>query len=251
MNAAAAAAIAAPVGAAVGLGAGWLSVLLERVERLEEEDRDEREVYERDVAIAAQAAAEAGGATPRAETWRQERYGWTWLERWLCPILGAAGFAAFAAHESLGTGLAIHLLWIAVFVQVVGFDLKHRLILNRVTYPAIVVALALSPVSPGLDLWRGLGGAVAIGLFFVVQNVVSRGGIGLGDAKLGALVGAVCGLGLDLHHIGAVYAVIYGIFLGGAVALALLVLRIRRLKDPIPYGPFLCVGASLILFLGP
>jgi len=44
---------------------------------------------------------------------------------------------------------------------------------------------------------------------------------------------------------------IYGIFLGGAVALVLLVLRIRRLKDPIPYGPFLCVGASLILFLGP
>ena len=136
-------------------------------------------------------------------------------------------------------------------MQIVGFDLKHRLILNRVTYPAIVVALALSPVSPGLDLWRALGGAVAIGLFFVVQNVVSRGGIGLGDAKLGALVGAICGLGLDLHHIGAVYAVIYAIFLGGAVALLLLVLRIRSLKDPIPYGPFLCVGAGVILFLGP
>ena len=43
----------------------------------------------------------------------------------------------------------IHLLWVSLFVLIVGFDLKHRLILNRVTYPAIVVALALSFASPG------------------------------------------------------------------------------------------------------
>src|ERR1017187_5796440 len=248
---AAAAAVAAPVGALVGLGVGWLSVLLERGERLQEDDPEDREAYERDAAAATLSAAGAGDAPPPAEPWPDERYGWTWLERVLCPVLGAMGFAAFAAHDPVGRDLAIHLLCVAVFVQVVGFDLKHRLILNRVTYPAIVVALGLASVSPGLDIWRALGGAVAIGLFFVVQNLVSRGGIGLGDAKLGALVGAICGLGLDLHHIGAVYAVIYAIFLGGAVALLLLVLRIRSLKDPIPYGPFLCIGASVILFLGP
>jgi Flp pilus assembly protein protease CpaA len=246
----AAAAIAAPVGALFGLAAGWLSVFLEKVERLREEDREDREAYERDVAAARITAAQSGEPLPAAEPWPAERYGWTWLERVLCPILGAGGFAAFAAHEPFGTDLAIHLLWVTLFVQIVGFDLKHRLILNRVTYPAMVAALALSPVSPGLDIWRSLGGFVAIGLFFVVQNVISRGGIGLGDAKLGALVGAICGLGLDLNHIGAAYAVIYAIFLGGAIALLLLILRIRSLKDPIPYGPFLCIGASLMLFRG-
>lgn len=246
-----AAAVAAPVGAVVGLGAGWLSLLLERVERLEDEDREDRQAYEAEAAAAALAEEQAGRRAPRVEPWPRERYGWSWLERVLCPVLGAAGFTTFAAHEPLATGLAVHLLWVAVFVQIVGFDIKHRLILNRVTYPAIVVALALSSVSPGLDLWRSLGGAVAVGLFFVIQNVVSRGGIGLGDAKLGALIGAICGLGLDLHHIGAAYAVIYAIFLGGAVAFVLLVLRIRSLKDPIPYGPFLCIGAAYILFQGP
>jgi Flp pilus assembly protein protease CpaA len=244
---AAAAAIAAPVGALAGLGAGWLSTTLERVERLREEELEDREAYEREAAAAALAA---GAAPPSAEPWPEERYGWTWLERVLCPVMGAAGYAAFAAHEPLGSDLVIHLLWVTVFVQIVGFDLKHRLILNRVTYPAIVLALALASFSPGLDILRSLSGLVAVGLFFVVQNVVSRGGIGLGDAKLGALVGAICGLGLDLNHLGAVYAVIYAIFLGGAVALVLLVLRIRSLKDPIPYGPFLCIGASLILFRG-
>ena len=246
-----AAAIAAPAGAVVGLGAGWLSVVLERVEKLEAEDREDREAYEREVAEALAKAAEAGEEPPTVEPWPAERYGSTWLERVLCPLLGALGFAAFAAHDTFGRGLVIHLLWIAVFVQIVGFDLKHRLILNRVTYPAVVVALALSPVSPGLSILSALAGAVIVLLFFLAQNLVSRGSIGLGDAKLGALVGAVTGISLDYNHIGAAYAVIYAIFLGGAVALLLLILRIRSLKDPIPYGPFLCAGAAIILFQGP
>jgi Flp pilus assembly protein protease CpaA len=245
-----AAAIAAPVGALVGLGAGWLSVVLERVEGLEAEDREDRAAHDREVAAATVTTAESG-ETPRPEQpWRQDRYGWTWLERVLSPLLGAGGFAAFAAHEAFGSGLAINLLWVAVFVQIVGFDLKHRLILNRITYPAVVVAVALSFESPGLTIGRAVAGCLAIGAFFLVMNVVTRGGIGLGDAKLGALIGAVCGIGLDLNHIGAVYAVIYGIFLGGLVALLLLVLRLRGLKDPIPYGPFLCAGATLVLFQG-
>ncbi len=170
-----AAAVAAPIGAVVGLGAGWLSVYLERVEKLEAEEREDREEFERDVAAARIAAADSGEPPPTEQPWRPERYGWTWLERVLCPILGAAGFAAFAAHEPFGKDLVIHLVWVTIFVQIVGFDLKHRLILNRVTYPAMVLALALAQVSPGLDIWRSLGGLVAVGLFFVVQNVVSQG----------------------------------------------------------------------------
>jgi Flp pilus assembly protein protease CpaA len=245
-----AAVIAAPVGAAVGLGAGWLSIVLERVEGIEAEDREDREAYERELAEARMAAAEAGGPEVVAESWPEERYGWTWLERVLCPVLGAIGFAAFAAHDPFGSGLIIHLVWVAVFVQIVGFDLKHRLILNRVTYPAVALALALSQLSPGLTIEWALIGGSGVGGFFLIMNLVSRGGIGLGDAKLGALVGAVCGIGFDLDHLAAVYAVIYGIFLGGLVALLLLVLRLRGLKDPIPFGPFLCVGATLMLFRG-
>jgi Flp pilus assembly protein protease CpaA len=248
---AAAAAIAAPIGAAVGYGAGWLAVLLERVEGLEAEEREDRLAYEGEVAEAHSAAIAAGEQPAAAEPWHEERYGRTWLENVLAPVLGALGFAAFAAHEPFGRGLVIHLLWITVFVLIVVFDLKHRLILNRITYPAIPLALALSFVSPGLTIGSSLAGCAAIGIFFLGMNIISRGGIGLGDAKLGALIGAVCGIRTDLDHIGAVYAVIYAIFLGGAVALVLLVLRVRSLKDPIPYGPFLCAGASLILFQGP
>ncbi len=238
-------------GGVIGLGSGWLAVALERFEKLEDEERQERIEYERDVAVERARATEAGEEPSEVRPWAGERYGWTWLEHRLSPVLGAIGFGAFAAHEPFGTGLLIHLLWIAVFVQIVNFDLKHRLILNVITYPSILVALALSDWSAGLTLTSSLIGAVGVALFFLIQNLVSRGSIGLGDAKLGALVGAVTGAGPTGAHLGAVYAVIAGVFLGGAVAIALLVTRVRKLKDPIPYGPFLCAGAALILYVGP
>ena len=85
-------------------------------------------------------ATAAGEEPAAARPWAGERYGWTWLERWLSPAAGAAGFGAFGAHEAFGAGLLIHLLWIAVFVQVVNFDLKHRLILNCSPIPSILAA---------------------------------------------------------------------------------------------------------------
>jgi leader peptidase (prepilin peptidase) / N-methyltransferase len=169
----------------------------------------------------------------------------------MSPALGAIGFGAFAAHEAVSWGLLIHLLWIAIFVQIVNFDLKHRLILNVITYPSVLIAVVLSEWSPGLTVTSAIIGAVGVAAFFFVQNIVSRGSIGLGDAKLGALVGAVTGAGPTGAHLGAIYAVVAGVFIGGATAIVLLVTRIRRLKDPIPYGPFLCAGAALILYLGP
>jgi Flp pilus assembly protein protease CpaA len=238
-------------GGLIGLGSGWLAVALERFERLEDEEREERLEYERDIAEELSRAAAAGEEPVAARPWSGERYGWTWLERWLSPVLGAVGFGAFAAHETFGSGLVIHVLWIAIFVHVVDFDLKHRLILNVITYPSVVAAVVLSEWSPRITVTGAVIGAVGVAVFFLVQNLVSRGSIGIGDAKLGALVGAVTGAGPTTATLGAVYAVVAGVFIGGATAIVLLITRVRTLKDPIPYGPFLCAGAALILYLGP
>lgn len=238
-------------GGVIGLGSGWLAVALEKFEKLEDEERQERVEYERDVAEELSRAAAAGEEPVAARPWSGERYGWTWLERWLSPALGAIGFGAFAAHETWSAGLLIHLLWVAIFVQVVDFDLKHRLILNVITYPSVAAAVVLSEWSPRITVTGAIIGAVGVAAFFLVQNLVSRGSIGLGDAKLGALVGAVTGAGPTTATLGAVYAVVAGVFIGGATAIVLLITRVRTLKDPIPYGPFLCAGAALILYLGP
>lgn len=251
MNVAGAAAGAA-CGALVGIASGWLAVRLEAVEELEEEEREEREEYERECAERAEAAASEGRPAPEELPWHGEQYGWTWLERHASPALTALGFALFAGHEGFGDGLAIHLLWVAVLTHITLFDIKHRLILDRITYPSIVAAFALAPWTPGVGYPNALYGAVLVGAFFAVQSFLLGGSVlGLGDAKLGVLVGAITGIGFDLDHLGALYAVIAGMITAGVTALVLLVLRMRRLRDPIPYGPFLCVGAALILWHGP
>src|SRR5207245_9302166 len=180
-----AAGAAAAVGAVVGAGSGALAVWLERVERLEEEEGEERAQYEAETAALDVAAR---GVGPGGQG---DRYGWTFLEWLLSPLAAAAGFAAFAAHESFGRGLVIHLLRVSVCVHILAFDIKHRLILNKVTYPAIAVALALGQVSPGLTFVHALFGAAVVYLFFWIQSLLLGGErLGMGDAKLGALVGA-------------------------------------------------------------
>ncbi|MGD0833893.1 MAG: A24 family peptidase [Candidatus Dormibacteria bacterium] len=238
---------AAAAGAVAGWGSGFLGVYLEKAQGLEREEAEERAEYEAEVVRKAEAARSAGEDPPAAEPWAGERYGWTWIELLLAPLLGAVSFGLFGARHGLTWIVAEDLLWVAVFIHVFTFDLKHRLILNVVTYPALPLAIVLAAVTPGLSLLQAVIGAAAVGGFFLVLHVISRNGLGLGDVKLVALIGAVTGLGAA--HYAAVDAVLAGVLLGGVVALLLVVTRIRSLKDPIPYGPFLCVGAVLVLYL--
>ena len=239
-------------GGIVGLGSGWLAVALEKFEKLEDEERQERLEYERDVAEELSRAAAAGEEPVAARPWSGERYGWTWLERWLSPALGAIGFGAFAAHE--------HVRNRACSSTCCGSRSSCTSSTSTSSTASSSTSSPTRPSSPRSCSASGRRGSPSparssersgVAAFFFVQNLVSRGSIGLGDAKLGALVGAVTGAGPTSASLGAVYAVIAGVFIGGATAIVLLVTRIRTLKDPIPYGPFLCAGAALILYLGP
>lgn len=143
----------------------------------------------------------------------------------------------------------------AILIAIFFIDLEHRLVLNRVTYPSVALALAFSALRtlPGDPF--GLAGAVpgllacaAGGLAgFVVIFIpawLTKGGIGVGDVKLGALMGLMLGLP----------AVIAGLFLGfaagGLGAIVLLATRTRGRRDAVPYAPFLVVGAWLALLWG-
>jgi prepilin signal peptidase PulO-like enzyme (type II secretory pathway) len=224
------------IGAVVGIIAGALSVLLEKVEKLEEEEVEERKEYE---------AGKGEDALP----WKMESYGWTWIERWLSPLAGAALFGIFAYHQGWNRNLVINLVWVGILLHVSIFDVKHRLILNRVSYPAVVLAFAAVAITPDLTYQSALIGAVTLGLFFFVFSVISRGGMGMGDAKLAVFVGAITGFELSpFSSPRALLAAFYGVMLGGVVTLLLLITRIRGLKDAIPYGPFICLGAIIVLY---
>jgi leader peptidase (prepilin peptidase)/N-methyltransferase len=129
-----------------------------------------------------------------------------------------------------------------LLVVITFIDLDHQLILNRITYPGIVIGLAFALVQGRLvpSALAAVGGA---GLITVIV-IASRGGMGIGDIKLAALLGAFLGWP------GIAVALFAGFMIGGVVGLALLALRLRSRKDAIPFGPALAAGALVALFWG-
>lgn len=175
------------------------------------------------------------------------------LELIALPVMGLVGFTAFALRQGMGPGLLVHSLWILVLLQIFGFDLKHRLILDVVTLPSLALALILANLSPDLSIVRALfgiliGGGVMLP-FAVVSEVFHDGqGFGWGDVKLAMLIGAITGMSLNYGQLYALWALIAGTLIGGVVTILLLVTRRVGLRDALPYGPYLVVGAGLILY---
>ncbi|MFY9616047.1 MAG: A24 family peptidase [Candidatus Dormiibacterota bacterium] len=174
------------------------------------------------------------------------------MERLWAPVLdaGLLGYTAYrfgATSQALLVGAVI-----VVLVQVLVFDARHRLILNRVIYPAILLALLVAPVNPlltgsvGERVITAVAGALVGGGLFFILVVATGGGVGLGDAKLAFFMGAVLGF-FPIFTSPILRALLYGIILGGVIAVLLLVSRRRGMRDYIPYGPYLCLGAILVL----
>jgi leader peptidase (prepilin peptidase)/N-methyltransferase len=176
---------------------------------------------------------------------------------WVELLSGLLFFLAFWRF-GLSAPFIITAFWCCVFLVIIFTDWEHKLILNKVTYPAAVVALIIL----GADsLWQGhllgnlnlipkpvilsglIGGAIGF-IFFLVVSLIRPGGMGMGDIKLAGLIGLVTGYPL------AVVALLIGIVAGGLVAVALLSLGIKGRKDVVPYGSFLGIGPIVALLWG-
>ncbi|MDQ0256987.1 prepilin peptidase CpaA [Evansella vedderi] len=112
----------------------------------------------------------------------------------------------------------LNLLLITVLIICIVTDLKSRKIYNKVIFPALLLALLLNTVEFGL---AGLGSSVVgffVGLGILIIPYL-MGGMGAGDVKLLALVGAIKGVSFVL--ITAVYMAI----IGGGIGLCILLFR--------------------------
>jgi leader peptidase (prepilin peptidase)/N-methyltransferase len=129
----------------------------------------------------------------------------------------------------------------ATLVAVVFIDLDHLMILDVVLVPAALVGL-VEAIANGrvVDALLGaLAGAAIFGLLYVI----TRGaGMGLGDAKLGLVIGLFLGLHLT------VAATAFSFIFGSVLMLPVLAAGSRGRRDAVPFGPFLVLGALAALF---
>lgn len=171
------------------------------------------------------------------------------------PLIELATAALFA-----GAALRFEDLWAAALVApflglmlgLAVIDARHRIVPNRISYPAVplfaVVILAGTLLDGGVGILDGLLGLLLYaGPLFVLALAVP-GGMGMGDVKLAALIGLVLGsLGLRYVAVAAGFGIIGG-GLGALVAMAVLK---RGRKEYIPFGPFLAAGAVVAAFAAP
>ncbi|MGB5924819.1 MAG: prepilin peptidase [Dehalococcoidia bacterium] len=169
-----------------------------------------------------------------------------WVE-----IATAVIFALLYWHYGLSAELGVMAFYGCLFIIIFVIDLEHGLILNKVVYPGMVVALLLAlypwpwlTQSIGMRVaYAALGGAIGFAIFLLIA-LVSRGGMGWGDVKLAALIGLATGFPMVF------VAIIMAAILGGIVAVALLIARKRGRREMIPFGPFLAVAAMVTLLWG-
>ncbi|MEA3376959.1 MAG: A24 family peptidase [Chloroflexota bacterium] len=145
--------------------------------------------------------------------------------------------------------LVFYLIYGAIFALILVTDIERRLILNVVTYPAIVVGFVGSFFMPAMTWWSALiGGGIGLAFFFLAavigHAIFGSGAMGGGDVKLAAFVGLITGFPLVIE------AILLTILIGAAVSLVLLIVGVRGLDDHVPYGPFLVAGAVITLLWG-
>jgi prepilin signal peptidase PulO-like enzyme (type II secretory pathway) len=153
-----------------------------------------------------------------------------WLV-WIAPVV-SAGYAAMMQSV---TGLMIYTLLLIVTLV----DVKYHLIPDVLTIPSIGILLFIA-------IWREstvaflIGGGFAL-VTFIGPYLLRPGGLGGGDVKLAVVIGLLLGFP------SLVWALLIGATTGAAMLLGL---RLRGAVGPgamIPYGPFLCLGALMLL----
>jgi leader peptidase (prepilin peptidase)/N-methyltransferase len=165
------------------------------------------------------------------------------------PIVEAVTAALFAAvavvHAHDTTMLVLGIVLVAFLVPIALIDADHRLIPNRLTLPAAALGIVLgTALDPGGELERLVAG-VAAGALLAVPSLLHPKGMGMGDAKLVAVLGLYLGAAI-------VPAFFVAFVAGTVVGLGIMVrkgLSAGR-KTAVPFGPFLALGAVVGVLVG-
>jgi leader peptidase (prepilin peptidase)/N-methyltransferase len=159
-------------------------------------------------------------------------------------LLFAGGFLIYGFHPLLLVRLTFASMLVVLFV----IDLRHRILPDRMTLPGIAIGIGASTVLPpgvasalaGAALGGGLLWAISEGYF----RLRGREGLGFGDVKMLAMVGAFLGWEQTL------LTLFIASLAGSVVGVALIAFRRGGLQSALPFGTFLAIGALVAAAVG-
>lgn len=136
------------------------------------------------------------------------------------------------------------LLLISMLMILFVTDITYMLIPNNILLffiPFLIIARIISPLDPWYDALIGF----VVGLVVIAGIIIlSKGGMGSGDMKLFAAIGIMLGWKATLLTL--FLSSLLGVFIGGTM----LILKKTGRKQPIPFGPYIILGALISYFYG-
>ncbi len=148
---------------------------------------------------------------------------------------------------SVAMGEAVVFVWMSIALGLI--DLEHQILPDVITYPAVVLGIAGSlagglttPLEAGLGIV--VGGGIPIAVIVLYKAVRGIEGMGFGDVKYLAAIGAVLGV------MGCLWVLIVAAILGALVGVGLMIAGRGDGRTALPFGTFLAV-ASIVYLLVP
>jgi leader peptidase (prepilin peptidase)/N-methyltransferase len=137
--------------------------------------------------------------------------------------------------------------FVAALIIITIIDLYHQIIPDVISIPGIGVGLLGALIIPHITFFNSLLGILlGGGSLFVVATLYQwffkREGMGGGDVKLLAMIGAF--LGWDA----VILTILLSSLIGSITGIIIMVLKGKDFKYAIPFGPFLSLGAVIALF---
>ena len=158
------------------------------------------------------------------------------------------GYLAFALGFGGATVAAMLFTWVLIALTMI--DVDHQLLPDNMTLPLLWLGLALNSTANGItDLHSAVYGAIAGYLvlwtvFWLFKLVTGKEGMGFGDFKLLAALGAWMGWqSLPL-------IIILSSFVGAVIGIAGIMIMGRDKNIPIPFGPYLAIAGWIALLWG-
>lgn len=169
-------------------------------------------------------------------------------------VITAIIFGALALRFGLAWVLPALLVFAAASTVLALVDLAEKRLPNAVIFPtlAAVAGLLVMPTWASGDwialLWAAIGSAAMFAVYFVLA-LISPSSMGMGDVKLGLVIGLLLGwFGMNTWLLGLLAAFV----IGGLVAIVALLLRRVTIRGSIPFGPSMLAGALIaVLIVGP
>jgi leader peptidase (prepilin peptidase)/N-methyltransferase len=159
----------------------------------------------------------------------------------------AAGYVTILMTFGVNWTAVLYCILFSALLVVAGTDLTHKIIPNVVTVPGTLLGLlgaaTVLPVGPvNAFLGVAVGGGILWALAWASPYLFGKEGMGGGDIKLLAMVGAFLGWKP------ALLTIMIGSLAGSVIGITLIALGVMKRDEYIPFGPFLVFGALLSMF---